>query len=216
MTLVFFIVYYRVFWAFFWCWLSHSRIFRSYGGHHYIVEIFRYGVKHYLFNQSISYGGFIIDGDALQSTGLSSGHMRFINRRLFIVLNLLWQWASSFFGLTRRTATSTRTLRQAKAFEDSFSRESQRNNFKRIFIYLRIGVCNVVYIVLIILTLIEILKFNWLWQILFAKILTFLANLIFLKCPFHVTYWPDIVFSTNSMWPIEILRCGVIQRQTIL
>ena len=39
----------------------------------------------------------------------------------------------------------------------------------------------------IILPLMEILKFDWLRQILYAAILCFLTNLIFLKCLFHVT-----------------------------
>ena len=40
----------------------------------------------------------------------------------------------------------------------------------------------------IILPLIEILKFDWLRQILYAEILCFLTNLIFLIYPLHVTY----------------------------
>ena len=39
-----------------------------------------------------------------------------------------------------------------------------------------------------ILPLIEILKFDWLRQILYAAILRFLTNLIFLIYPLHVTY----------------------------
>ena len=39
-----------------------------------------------------------------------------------------------------------------------------------------------------ILPLIEILKFDWLRQILYAAILCFLTNLIFLIYPLHVTY----------------------------
>ena len=38
-----------------------------------------------------------------------------------------------------------------------------------------------------ILPLIEIMKFDWLRQILYAAIFGFLTNLIFLICPFHVT-----------------------------
>ena len=45
-----------------------------------------------------------------------------------------------------------------------------------------------------ILPLIEILKFDWLRQILYAAILCFLTNLIFLIYPLHVTYWPHITF----------------------
>ena len=40
----------------------------------------------------------------------------------------------------------------------------------------------------LILPLIEILKFDWLRQILYAAILCFLTNLIFLIYPLHVTY----------------------------
>ena len=40
----------------------------------------------------------------------------------------------------------------------------------------------------IILPLIEILKFDWLRQIIYAAILCFLTNLIFLIYPLHVTY----------------------------
>ena len=39
-----------------------------------------------------------------------------------------------------------------------------------------------------ILPLIEILKFDWLRQILYAAKLCFLTNLIFLVYPLHVTY----------------------------
>ena len=46
-----------------------------------------------------------------------------------------------------------------------------------------------------ILPLIEIFKFDWLRQILYAAILCFLTNLIFLIYPLHVIYWPHI---TNS------------------
>ena len=45
-----------------------------------------------------------------------------------------------------------------------------------------------------ILPLIEILKFDWLRQILYAAISCFLTNLIFLIYPLHVTYWPHITF----------------------
>ena len=44
------------------------------------------------------------------------------------------------------------------------------------------------------LPLIEILKFDWLRQILYAAILCFLTNLIFLIYPLHVTYWPHNTF----------------------
>ena len=39
----------------------------------------------------------------------------------------------------------------------------------------------------IILPLIEIMKFDWLRQILYAAVLFFLTNLIFLMCRLHVT-----------------------------
>ena len=45
-----------------------------------------------------------------------------------------------------------------------------------------------------ILPLIEILKFDWMRQILYAAILCFLTYLIFLIYPLQVTYWPQITF----------------------
>ena len=51
------------------------------------------------------------------------------------------------------------------------------------------------YIKCIILPLIEILKFDWLRQILYAAILCFLTNLICLIYPLHVTYWPGPSFT---------------------
>ena len=53
---------------------------------------------------------------------------------------------------------------------------------------------------MIILPLIEILKFDWMRQILYAAILCFLTNIIFLIYPLHVTYWPHITFLNPITW----------------
>ena len=58
----------------------------------------------------------------------------------------------------------------------------------------------------IILPLIEILKFDWLRQILYAAILCFLTNLIFLIYPLHVTYWPHITFLN----PFHVTLRGIL------
>ena len=62
--------------------------------------------------------------------------------------------------------------------------------------------------VLFILPLIEILKFDWLRQLLYAAILCFLTNLIILIYPLHVTYWPHITFlNPFHLSLIHIWRC---------
>ena len=62
-----------------------------------------------------------------------------------------------------------------------------------------------------ILPLIEILKFNWLRQVQYAAIFCFPSNLIFLICPFHVTYWPHITFS--SLFPSILTQNFTLWRQ---
>ena len=63
-----------------------------------------------------------------------------------------------------------------------------------------------------ILPLIEILKFDWLRQIQYAAIFCFPTNRIFLICPFHVTCWPHITFS--SLFSRDLTRNFTLCRHT--
>ena len=74
-----------------------------------------------------------------------------------------------------------------------------------------VPVASVIYT--IILPLIEIFKFDWLRQILYAAILCFLTNLIFLIYPLYVTYRPHYYFSQT--FPCDFSRNFTLWRHKL-
>ena len=82
--------------------------------------------------------------------------------------------------------------------------ETQNNSMFSLYIG---SLCNIAFLMArFILPLIEILTFDWLRQILYAAILCFLTNSIFLIYPLHVTYWPHITFLN----PFRVTLRGIL------
>ena len=117
-----------------------------------------------------------------------SYNIHYKKRKPTVVISLTWSMFSQFSFQYKACCDAFRKKKimslpwLAIYFRDSFRPWKKKPQHKSYLIY-----C-------LILPMIEIFKFDWLRQILYAAILWFLDNLIFLKFPIYVTYWPHITF----------------------